>query len=181
MDDRFVAAPEATARKIAIEEIGLVEPLWLELHKYHVELMPTLAGLPARSPQDSWERRRKMYESWLAEDSGFVVVAEIENRPVGYGATRITEGLSVWETGDRVAVGESLSILPEARGKKVAVAIGAVAFAEFERLGIVEVMGRTVEGNDRGRGFFTGRGGTAINTVLFYRLNAWHESREGIE
>ena len=31
MDDRFVAAPEATARKIGLEEIDLVEPLWLEL------------------------------------------------------------------------------------------------------------------------------------------------------
>jgi GNAT superfamily N-acetyltransferase len=164
------AAPrDVAARKIAREEIASIEPLWLALYRHHADLLPTLAGLPLRAPEESWKRRRKMYEGIL-EDDGFIVVAEAEDRMVGYGAVRIAEGLSVWQTGDRLAVGETLSILPEARGKGVALAIGGVVFAELQERGITELTGRTTETNDDGRRFFTDRGGVPINTVLFYRL-----------
>jgi GNAT superfamily N-acetyltransferase len=174
------ASGEATARKIGLDELASIEPLWLALYRHHAELLPTLAGLPLRSPQDSWERRRKLYEGLLLDDSGFLVVAEIDGGMIGYGAVRIADGLTVWQTGDRIAVGETLSILPQARGKGIAeMAIGGVVFAELAERGITELTGRTTETNDDGLRFFTDRGGTAINTVLFYRLPGSQATGEG--
>jgi GNAT superfamily N-acetyltransferase len=164
------ASSEMTVRKAGREEIASVEPLWIALYHHYASLLPTLAGLPVRSAEESWKRRRAMYERWLADDDGFLVIVEIDNRLVAYAAVHIGAGLSVWQTGERVGIWETMSVLPEMGGQGIGTAIADAVLLELRERGITELMGKTTEGNVGGRDFFMQKGGIPINTVMLYRL-----------
>jgi GNAT superfamily N-acetyltransferase len=161
---------DMTVRIAGQGEIASVEPLWLALYRHYATILPTLAGLPVRSADESWRRRRAMYERWLADDEGFLVIVEIDGHKVAYAAVHISAGLSVWETGERVGVWETMSVLPDMVGKGVGNAVVDVVLAELRERGITELMGKTTEGNVGGRDFFMHKGGVPINTVMLYRL-----------
>jgi hypothetical protein len=58
------------------ERINDLEPLWGSLSEHHVAVAPHLRELgPLRSPAESWEVRRALYEEWLAEPDAFVLIA----------------------------------------------------------------------------------------------------------
>jgi GNAT superfamily N-acetyltransferase len=172
MSDRGIVTSEVSIRKAGFGQIQLLEPLWLALHGYHANILPTLAGLPIRSAHDSWTRRRKMYERWLADDAGFVILAEVDDQVVGYAAIHIEDGLTVWQTGDYVAFWETMMVLPTAMGKGVGTAITNAVIAELQGRGITELTGKITEGNGDTQQFFRNRGGVPINRVLLYRLPA---------
>ncbi|MGH2853111.1 MAG: GNAT family N-acetyltransferase [Solirubrobacteraceae bacterium] len=170
MNSTDTANSEMTVRKAGLEEIASVEPLWLALYRHYASILPTLAGLPVRSADESWRRRCAMYEGWLADDEGFLVIVEIDDRMVAYAAVHIGVGLSVWQTGEHVGVWETMSVLPDMAGKGIGNAVVDAVLAELRERGITELMGKTTEGNVGGRDFFMHKGGVPINTVMLYRL-----------
>jgi GNAT superfamily N-acetyltransferase len=170
MIEARTVASEVTVRTAGLEEIASLEPLWLVLYHHHVEVLPTLAGLPIRSAEDSWARRCRMYERWMTDDAGFLIIAEIDARIVGYAALRISDGLTIWQTGDHVGVLETISVLPAAMGKGVGSAMTYAAIAELQERGVTELMGNMTEGKPDSHQFFMNKGGVPINRVLFYRL-----------
>jgi hypothetical protein len=85
------------------ERIGDLQPLWESLHEHHAAVAPHLTDLgPVRSPRDSWEVRRELYEEWLAEPDAFVLIAQDDQRAVGYavihmrGRRPLTSQFSSW-------------------------------------------------------------------------------------
>jgi GNAT superfamily N-acetyltransferase len=172
---------DLVVRKAGSEEIPALEPLWLALHRHYAELAPFLAGIPLRTPEDSWRRRRAMYERWLAEDAGFLIIGELEGRIVGYAALHLVDGLTAWQTSDRVGFWETMSVLPELAREGVGTAIGYAALDELRARGVTELMGRVIEGNKDARQFFTAHGGTPVNTAMLYRLSAVNPTPAGRE
>lgn len=115
-----------------VEQLDVLEPLWNALQEHHSRITPNLGGsAPKRELAEAWRKRRGKYERWLEDPETFFVVAEVEERPVGYAFVTVGPGYASWRTGDRLAELETLSVLPEHRGAGVgATLLGAV----WERL-----------------------------------------------
>jgi ribosomal protein S18 acetylase RimI-like enzyme len=100
-------------------DLDLVEPLWIAVHHRHAETMPELA--PYVSDDDTWRVRRTLYEELLAKPDTLLVIALVNDAPVGYGLAHVlpvgeTWIPDTWVTGSRIGEIESLSVLPQYRG-----------------------------------------------------------------
>jgi GNAT superfamily N-acetyltransferase len=97
--------------------LDAVEPLWNALQAHHTAISPDLGkSTPSREPADAWRVRRGKYEHWLLDPNTFFVVAELAGKPVGYAFVTVGRGYASWQTGQRLAELETLSVLPEHRG-----------------------------------------------------------------
>lgn len=112
---------ELSIRRIDRSELELVEPLWNALREHHASVAPDL-GAP-RERGASWERRRAQYERWLAEPDSFVLLAERDGAPVGYAMVHLHDGSSTWPTAERAGELETLSVLPDERGRGTGAAL----------------------------------------------------------
>jgi ribosomal protein S18 acetylase RimI-like enzyme len=119
------------------DRIDDLEPLWKELHVHHAAITPHFG--PARSPEDSWRRRKANYLSWFEDPGTFILIAEIENRPIGYAFVRFIASSETWCTSDRVAEIETLSVLPDFRGSGLGSALMAAIYSELEKEGVKEI------------------------------------------
>jgi ribosomal protein S18 acetylase RimI-like enzyme len=119
------------------DRINDLEPLWKELHVHHAAITPHFG--PARSPEESWLRRKANYESWFEDPGTFILIAEKESHPVGYALVRFIEGSETWRTSERVAEIETLSVLPEFRGSGLGTALMEAVYSELEKEGVQEI------------------------------------------
>jgi GNAT superfamily N-acetyltransferase len=121
----------------AVAELDAVEPLWNALQDHHTAISPDLGrGTPSRPPGDAWRIRRSKYERWLRDPDTFFVLAEVAGKPVGYAFVTVGPGYASWQTGQRLAELETLSVLPEHRGGGVG---SALLEAVWSRLSELEV------------------------------------------
>ena len=99
------------------EELDAVEPLWNALQEHHARLTPNLGGsAPKRGLAEAWQRRRAKYEHWLDDSESFFVIAESGTRPVGCAFITVGPGFASWQTGDRLADLQTLSVMPGHQG-----------------------------------------------------------------
>jgi ribosomal protein S18 acetylase RimI-like enzyme len=103
-------------RPLDPDELARLEPLWVALHDYHMLISPRLVGLHPRSPEDSWRRRWARYARWLEDPDAFVLVAERGGDLVGCAFVTFGMGWSSWNSGERIAELQTLSIAPTSRG-----------------------------------------------------------------
>jgi ribosomal protein S18 acetylase RimI-like enzyme len=101
-------------------DIPRLRPLWVSVHHQHQAVMPGLA--PFVDDDTTWAERASLYRALLAKPDSVLVVAEIDNRTVGYGlahvmAARDTWLADTWVTGQRVGEIESLAVEPALRGQ----------------------------------------------------------------
>ncbi|HEX9427096.1 MAG TPA: GNAT family N-acetyltransferase [Candidatus Polarisedimenticolia bacterium] len=151
MDDLIVV-------KAGAERIGDLEPLWNALHARHLAVDPRLTGIPIRSQASAWERRRRLYEEWLAEEDAFLLIAEHRGRPVGYALAHMQEADESWDTHGRFAEMESLSVLAEMRGRGVGRRLMSGVYEELRRLGVGVLEIGVVATNERARRFYEREG-----------------------
>jgi ribosomal protein S18 acetylase RimI-like enzyme len=108
-----------TLRTGDTEDLDLVGPLWVAVHHRHQESMPGLA--PYVTDAETWLARRKLYEELLAKPDTLLLLAMVDEKPVGYGLTHVfpvedTWIEDTWRTGEQIGEIESLSVLPSYRG-----------------------------------------------------------------
>lgn len=120
------------------ERLDQLEPLWKSLQEHHRSVDPGVPGIPPRSVDDSWPRRRVKYVEWLRHPDAFVLLAEEGATPVGYALVSIHEPADdTHETGERWAELQSL----------FATNLGAMRF--YERQGfhpwVVTTLGKVPE------------------------------------
>ncbi|HET6733607.1 GNAT family N-acetyltransferase [Mycobacterium sp.] len=101
------------------EDLDVVEPLWVAVHRRHAETMPELA--PYVSDDETWRIRRELYEEVLAKPDTLLLIALVGDAAVGYGLAHVlpvdeTWIPDTWATGSRIGEIESLSVLPQYRG-----------------------------------------------------------------
>jgi GNAT superfamily N-acetyltransferase len=105
--------------RAGIERVDELEALWKALQDHHAEVMPNAGGLAPRELEQTWEMRRTKYNSLLSEPEAFVLIAEDGDRVLGYAMVGISDGSIGYVTGPRVGEVETLSVLPDARGRGV--------------------------------------------------------------
>jgi ribosomal protein S18 acetylase RimI-like enzyme len=107
--------------------------MWNALHEHHSRITPELdPQTPKRDLGDAWRLRRSKYVRWLEDPETFFVIAEDEGNPIGYAFVTVGPGYASWKTGERAGELETLSVLPECRGRGVG---GELIEAAWRRLG----------------------------------------------
>lgn len=102
-----------------VDDLDLLEPLWVVVHHRHCESMPELA--PYVDDAETWRARRKLYEELLTKPDTLLLLALVDDEPIGYGLTHVMGVVDswiedTWKTGGRIGEIESLSVLPAYRG-----------------------------------------------------------------
>ena len=161
---------DLTVVRAGQERIDDLKSLWCSLQEHHADVAPTLGGLPARSPEESWQWRRRKYAAALEEPDGFVMIAERAGAPVGYALVSLSEGPSGWDYGERVADVETLAVAPTARGQGVGTQLMDAVELELRGLGIDAFRVLVIAANEDARRFYEGRGLIPISQVLLGRL-----------
>ena len=138
------------------ERIGDLEPLWKAMHAHHEAITPHFG--PARSQDESWLRRQANYIAWFKERGTFILIAEQDNRPMGYAFVRFINGSETWQTADRVAEVESLCVLPEFRGSGLGSALMESIYGELQKAGVKEISLAVVSTNSEALRFYERHG-----------------------
>ncbi len=96
---------------------------------------------------------QRLGEVFAGDPDAFLVIAEVDGRPIGYavGHSRLPE--ESWETG-RIGELETLAVLPEYRGRGVGANLVDAALEEFRRLGRKHWSVTTIESNTEARRFY---------------------------
>jgi len=123
-------------RPLDPRELARLEPLWVALHDYHMLISPRLAGFHPRSPEESWRHRWARYARWLEDPDTFVLVAERGGDLVGYAFVTFGMGWSSWNSGERIAELQTLSIAPSSRGQGLGSQLLAAVRDKLASMGI---------------------------------------------
>ncbi len=167
-----MAAAAVHVVRAGAERVPDLEPLWKALQHHHADLAHKLPELTARSVPESWDRRQAAYETWLAEPDAFVLLAELGGEAVGYALVRIVDGFHSFGTEERIGSVETLSVLPEARGRGVGSALVDAVERELAEVGVGRLKLAVVEGNEEALRFYSRRGLSAVSHVLVGRVSA---------
>ena len=146
-----------------IEEIG---KLYATLHDHHVTIAPKVAGLPPRSQQESWRRRRERYQEWLSPTDAFLLLAQTPEGTIGYALVSPGPGMQSWASGERVGELHDLAVLPDHRGRGVGSRLLHTVRVELAELGIGELRLTVMAANGDARRFYERHGLTVASHVM---------------
>lgn len=150
------------------DELPSLEPLWNALQEHHVEITPSLGDVPSRELPDSWRKRREKYERWLEDPGTFIVIAEVSSGPVGYAFVTVGPGYASWQTDERMAELETLSVLAGYRGSGVGAALLESATERLAEMDVRDLVVASTSTNVDAHRFYE-RHGFTQHFVLHYR------------
>lgn len=152
----------------AVAELDAVEPLWNALQAHHTAISPDLGkSTPSREPDEAWRIRRGKYERWLQDPDTFFALAEIAGQPVGYAFVTVGPGYASWQTGQRLAELETLSVLPKHRGDGVGSALLDAVWSRLAELGVEDMAITTTTTNVDSHRFYEREGFQQRFTVYY--------------
>jgi ribosomal protein S18 acetylase RimI-like enzyme len=155
--DHQPAAPPVKIGPLGVH-VDHLEPLWLALHEHHLRISPRLAGMPARSTDESWARRRAVYIESAKAPGTFVLAAEADNELVGYAFVTVSAGYSSWNSGEWQAQLETLSVAPAMRGKGVGERLLAAVCERLAKAGIETISLSAICANEGAHRFYERHG-----------------------
>lgn len=138
------------------DSIDKLEMLWKELHIHHEMIAPHLGV--TRPIDESWQRRKSNYHTWLNEPGARLLIAMKDSDPVGYAMIRIVEGSETWVSGNQLTEIETMSILPDFRGEGLGSRMLAAIYSFLRKGGIQEVAVTVVDTNVQAIKFYERRG-----------------------
>ena len=69
------------------DDLDALAPLWIAVHRRHVESMPELA--PYVSDEETWRERRGLYAELLAKPDTLLLLATAGDELIGYGLAHV--------------------------------------------------------------------------------------------
>lgn len=141
------------------ERIPELEPLWRALYEHHRAIAEGVAGV--RPYEDTWKQRQGQYRDWLTGDGeAALLLAERDDRVVGYAMLTAGPGAATWDLGDRVVEIETLSVLSEERGSGVGAALMSASRSWALERGATTVAVGLAHTNEGARRFYEREGFT---------------------
>jgi ribosomal protein S18 acetylase RimI-like enzyme len=142
-------------------DIPRLEPLWVAVHHQHAASMPELA--PYVSDAETWRERRALYEDLFRKPDTFLLLATMEDELIGYALVHVTPAsetwiADTWVTGERIAELESISVLPEHRGRGIGSMLMDACHREIDALGVRDVIIGLLPGNEGARRLYERHG-----------------------
>jgi ribosomal protein S18 acetylase RimI-like enzyme len=130
-----------------VDDVEAVGPLWRSMVDHHDEVAG--ARVPVRDADGAWGMRHPQYRRWLAEDSGFLLLARRpdEPEPIGYGFFRVMGSSPTFDLGAVRGEVESLAVAPAARGTGAGTALLEAGREELRRRGCTFWTVNVVEAN----------------------------------
>ena len=149
----------ALRRSSDAADLEALEPLWNALQEHHIEVTPSIGPDAAkRELPEAWRIRRAKYERWLANPDTFFVVAETGGEPVGYACVTVGPPYASWDSGERLAELETLSVLPEHRDSGLGAALLDAVWEHLAELGVSDMQIVTTATNFDAKRFYEAQG-----------------------
>jgi GNAT superfamily N-acetyltransferase len=155
-----------TIERSGVKALDELRPLWQALLERHAEVWSLL---PQRTEPDSWARRKREYERWLADEDSFVLVARRDGVAVGYLLVHVDVGDETYVTGERLAEIETLVVAAGERSAGIGGRLFDTAVDELGRLGVDDMVVGHMDGNEAARRFYERRGFSPFVHVLYAR------------
>lgn len=147
-----------------------LEPLWLELHRHHLEVSEQ--GNLVVDDGLSWARRRDWYRRLLAAGGAYVTAADDRGRLVGYAMVGVEEGPDdTFELKGGIVEVVTLVVASRLRSSGVGKALLDAAEDLARARGIDTVKIAVMRGNTRAREFYEAHGYAIGEEVLYRRLS----------
>jgi GNAT superfamily N-acetyltransferase len=153
-----------------VDGLDDLEPLWLELHRHHLEVterenLVVDDGL-------SWARRRDWYRRLLAAGGAYVTAADDRGRLVGYAMIGVEEGPDdTFEVKGGIVEVVTLVVSCRLRSSGVGKALLEAAEDLARTRGFDTVKIAVMRGNTRARQFYEANGYAVGEEVLYRRLS----------
>jgi N-acetyltransferase len=149
-------------------ELAALEPVWNALQLHHSQITPDLGPRASkRDMAEAWRIRRSKYERWLGDPDSFFVVAEVGGEAVGYAFVTVGPPYASWQSGDRLAELETLSVLADRRGKRIGTALLDAAWKRLGELGVEDMQITTTVTNVDAQRFYE-RHGFSRRFAVYY-------------
>lgn len=158
-------------------DVEVLRPAWLALRDHHGDLTPDWG--PVREDDESWARRRGDYVKWLAEPDAFCLVARRDGALAGYTLVTVNAAGPTWGPVDRFGYVETLSVMPQERGRGVGSALLAAAEDHLADLGVVMVELSMVARNEDARRFYEREGYAVAFLTMQRRVRRPDRGRAG--
>lgn len=129
-----------------------LEPLWKALQRTHIEVGAELGK--TRTEEEAWRLRRADYNEWLDDPATFVLLATLDDRPVGYALVRGYRRSCSFVTGEDTVELKTLSVLPEYRSRGIGAALMEDLFARCRAMGVTQMAIGVVATNERAVKFY---------------------------
>lgn len=158
-------------KRITVEHLDKLAPLWKALHLHHVGVAGHLEpiGEPL-SPEASWRNRKAKYAAWLASPDAFAVIAEVNGEPVGYAMARVKdEAPGSWERGAKTGVLETLSVRADQRGSGIGTQLFGEVRSEVAKRGAGQLELAVITSNEAAIRFYARQGLVPYQTTLLGR------------
>ena len=150
---------------VGAERVDELRELWLALHNHHRDtaVLPLVAD-----DEESWQRRRATYLAWLSAGEALLLLATIDNQPIGYAMVLLHLGPDdTWPVGDRYAEVYSLSVAAGLRGRGIGSRLLDPVDDELRGLGISDLQVAVMAGNSDALRFYERRGLRAGEITLY--------------
>ena len=133
------------------QDLDRLGPLWVAVHRRHAESMPELA--PYVDDATTWAERRALYAELLAKPDTVLLLATVDGALVGYALAHVTPAggtwaADTWVTGPRIGEIESLSVLPEHRGRGLGTELIDRLEGELRAQGVTDLVVGALPGNE---------------------------------
>jgi ribosomal protein S18 acetylase RimI-like enzyme len=132
-------------------DLELLEPLWVAVHHQHQQAMPELR--PYVSDAETWRERRALYDRLFADHDPILLLGRQAGRLAGYALgytmpATATWLADTWATGEHIGEVESLSVLPEYRGRGLGSRLLDELHEGLRQQGVRDVILGALAGND---------------------------------
>ena len=147
-----------------------LEPLWVELHRHHLEVSEYRALV--EDPGSSWASRLRWYRQILAEGGSYVTAEDEQGRVIGYAMVAVADGPDdTFEVRGGIAEVVTLIVASDMRSSGLGKALLSAAEDIARDRGYDTVRIAVMSGNLRAQSFYAERGYSVAEHVLVRRFD----------
>jgi GNAT superfamily N-acetyltransferase len=148
------------------DELVQVKPLWLALHRHHLEVASYESLVT--DIEASWERRRALYTRLFDEGGALFVARSDDGEAIGYAFAHINSGADdTFDAPNGIVEVVSLVVRADSRSRGLGTQLldTVQEFAQEQSINTLKIA--IMVGNDRARDFYRRSGYVAAEEIMY--------------